>query len=71
MEESLAMILYRHSYISVEDMARTSIEEFIGWPGFRNDLLTQVHQKAVAFCEGEVPPSSEDEEVEEENIDEV
>ncbi len=70
-EESLASILYSHTYRTVEDIARTSIEEFIGLPGFSNDLLTQVHQKAVAFCEGEVPPSSEDEEVEEENIDEV
>ncbi|MBF0491405.1 MAG: transcription termination/antitermination protein NusA [Deltaproteobacteria bacterium] len=70
-EESLASILYSHTYRTVEDIARTSAEEFIGLPGFSNELLTQVHERAVAFCEAENQPSSGEEEFEEEGTDEV
>lgn len=46
-EESTASILYSHAYRSSEEIAQTSLEEFLSMPGFSEETLKNIHEKAV------------------------
>jgi len=47
-EESTASILYSHAYRSSQEIAGTTLEEFLTMPGFSDESLKTIHEKAVA-----------------------
>ncbi len=45
-DDSTAIILYSHSYRSIEDIAKAEVEEFIKVPGVGEERLTTIHASA-------------------------
>lgn len=59
-EDSLSSILYSHAYRSSRVIASTPVEEFIALPGFPEELLKTIHEKAVALMERGPQPRKEE-----------
>ena len=61
-DEGMASIFYNHMYRSIEDVARTRLEDFLLLPGMSKDYLTPVHEKARTYvasvASGTVPASA-------------
>jgi len=47
LEESSASVLYSHAYRSTREIAETDLEEFLSMPGFSEESLRSLHEKAV------------------------
>lgn len=50
-DDSTAIILYSHSYRSIEDIAKAPLEDFNQVPGIGKDNLSEVHSLAVKAVE--------------------
>jgi N utilization substance protein A len=46
-EESMASVLYSHAYRSTQEIARSPIDEFLELPGLNEELLRNIHARAV------------------------
>lgn len=45
--EAIATVLYGHAYRSVDEIADTAVDDFIGIPGMNQDMLRELHKKAT------------------------
>jgi N utilization substance protein A len=53
-DESSAIIFYSHTYRSIEDIAKSDVEDFLQVPGIGEERLRQLHAQAVkAVAEGQ------------------
>ena len=50
-DESTAIILYSHSYRSIEDMTKADIDDFIQVPGIGEERLREMHKKSLEAIE--------------------
>ncbi len=54
-EESMASVLYSHAYRSYREIAETPVEEFMALPGFSEELLRSIHERAQGVVAGRIP----------------
>ena len=64
-EESLASILYSHAFRSTREIAESSVDELLELPGLGEDMLRQLHAKAVEVMARPPAPKPEVQPVEE------
>jgi len=46
-DESTTIILYSHSYRSIEDIAKSAVDDFLKIPGIGEDKMRQIHESCV------------------------
>ncbi len=51
LEESMASVLYSHAYRSTREIAATDLQEFLAMPGFSEESLRVIHEKAVELTQ--------------------